>query len=140
MKGVASLLRLAKFEADERQRALAVLIEARAVLDSEERAFEAQAALEVAEAARSPMAMMSYAAFAQRLTIERSVMKRRQAATDAEIAAAREALSAAFIEVKRIEMLADKLARAQAQRAERAEEAARDESVLIRIAREQASR
>jgi flagellar export protein FliJ len=86
------------------------------------------------------MAMMSYAAFAQRLTIERSVMKRRQAATDAEIAAAREALSAAFIEVKRIEMLADKLARAQAQRAERAEEAARDESVLIRIAREPASR
>jgi len=140
MKGVASLLRLAKFEADERQRARAVLLEARAVLDQEEQAFEAYAALEIAAAANNPLAMMSYAAFARRLNTERSVMKRRQAATDAEIAAAREALSAAFVEVKRIEMLAEKLARAKAQRADRAEEAARDESVLIRIAREQASR
>jgi hypothetical protein len=46
--------------------------------------------------------MTSYAAFAQRLNLERAVMKRRQEKADADIAAAREALSDAFVEVVRI--------------------------------------
>jgi flagellar protein FliJ len=140
VRGASSLLRLTRYEADERQRALAALVEARAALDQEALAFEAYAAAEAAEAARSPIAMISYAAFAQRLNLERAAMMRRQAKADADIAEAREALSEAFVEVKRIEMLVDKLARAKAQRADRAEEDARDEAVLIRIAREQSSR
>jgi flagellar protein FliJ len=140
VRGAASLLRLTRYEADERQRALAALIEARAVMDQEALAFEAYAAAEAAEAALSPIAMMSYAAFVQRLNMERAAMIRRQAQADEDIAAAREALSEAFVEVKRIEMLVDKLARANAQRADRAEEDARDEAVLIRIARDGATR
>lgn len=140
MRGVASLLRLARFEVDERQRALAALVEARAALADEERAFEDYAANEAAAAANSLIAMASYAAFAQRMNRERATLKRRQAQADNEIAAAQDALSAAFVEVKRIEMLADQLARAKALRVDRIEEEARDESVLIRIAREAASR
>jgi flagellar protein FliJ len=136
MKGVASLLRLARYEVDERQRELGVARDARAALDHEEAQLNAFADAEAVAAGQSALAMTAYAGFLQRIATMRTHLRHRQIAADRQIDVARDALNAAFLEQKRIETLADRLKQERIETEAQREDAERDEAVLIRRARE----
>jgi flagellar protein FliJ len=136
VKGVASLLRLARYEVDERQRELAAARDARAALDHEEAALNQYVATEAAAAGQSTLAMAGYAGFLQRIAMMRVDLKQRKYVADRHIEIARDALNAAFLEQKRIETLADKLKQERVEAEAAREDAERDEAVLIRRARE----
>ena len=134
-KALNTLARLQRAQIDEAKADLAEVVAARASIAARQIALEAEIVQEQAMAARDADAYAAYGGYAPRVAQE----KRAMAETDARLAtdedALRERLSAAYIELKKIEHLMQSQA-AQERLAENARElASLDEAAAMRAAR-----
>jgi flagellar FliJ protein len=101
-----SLIRLHRWQLDERRRDLATLEDLAAKLVEERARLDAEDVREQAVAAASPEAAFGYAAYAGGLIDRRRKLERSRVETAERIVEAREALAQAFQEVKRYEIAA----------------------------------
>jgi len=99
-----SLIRLHRWQLDERWRDLATLEDLARKLGEERLRLEAEDAREQKAALASPEAARGYAGYAKRLIDRRRKLAQSTAEVAQQIAQAREALSDAFQEVKRYEI------------------------------------
>lgn len=135
MKGLATLMRLARVEIDARQRALAEIDARIAALDGEAQAHERAMARESQEAAADPTSMAIYGVYVQAAIAMRGDFARRRTILVDEAQTIRAALNEAFIELKRLELLAERLATQEEKAAAMREGAALDEMAISRYAR-----
>ena len=120
MSALESLVRLHRWQLDERRRDLATLEDLAAKLVEERARLDAEDVREQAAASASPEAAFGYAAYARGLIDRRRKLKRSRAETAERIVEAREALAAAFAELKRYEIaVATRLRQQQQQEARR---------------------
>jgi flagellar protein FliJ len=122
-----SLIRLHRWQLDERRRDLATLEDLAAKLGEERRKLEAEDERERAVAAASPEAAFGYAAYARRLIERRRKLEQSQAEVADRIGRAREALAEAFQETKRYEVAAANRAKQQEQQDAKRERKTLDE-------------
>ena len=125
MSALDSVIRLHRWQLDERRRDLAALEELAAKLVEERAKLDAEDVREQAAASASREAAFGYAAYARTLIDRRRMLERSQAETADRIVAAREALAEAFQEMKRYEIAAASRLRQQQQ-----QEARRQQQVL----------
>lgn len=104
MSALHSLIRLHRWQLDERWRDLATLEDLARKLGEERLRLEAEDAREQKAALASPEAARGYAGYAKRLIDRRRKLAQSTAEVAQQIAQAREALSDAFQEVKRYEI------------------------------------
>ena len=116
MSALDSLIRLHRWQLDERKRDLATLEDLAASLVEERRKLDAEDERERTVASASPEAAFGYAGFARGLIDRRRKLEQSQAETAERIVRAREALAEAFQEVKRYEIAAANRAKQQEQR------------------------
>lgn len=121
MSALDSLIRLHRWQLDERRRDLATLEDLAAKLEEERRRLEAEDARERDAAAASPEAAFAYATYVRRLIERRRKIEQSRAEVAERIARAREALAEAFQEVKRYEIAAANRAKQQEQQEARRE-------------------
>jgi len=120
-----SLIRLHRWQVDERRRHVADLEGLAAQLTEEHRRLEREDAREQAAAAASPEAASTYAAYARQLIERRRKLALSQAEVAEQIERSRGVLAEAFQEVKRYEIMAANRTRQQQRR-----EARRQQQVL----------
>jgi flagellar protein FliJ len=101
-----SLIRLHRWQLDERRRDLATLEDLAAKLREEHQKLDAEDERERAVASASPEAAYGYAGYARSLIDRRRKLERTQAEVAEQIARAREALAEAYQEMKRYEIAA----------------------------------
>jgi flagellar protein FliJ len=135
MKGMATLVRLAKFRLDEARRQLAELERLREHLNKSLDKLANEVAQEQQAASRSGDTFNGYAAYAKaamgrRATIERSIADLVPSLTEAE-----EAVTAAFQEMKRYELAEEHRQRRIDEKRRRREQAVLDETGLTRFQR-----
>jgi flagellar protein FliJ len=135
MKGMATLVRLAKFRLDEARRQLAELERLREHLHKSLDKLANELAQEQQAAGRSGEAFNGYAAYARaamgrRATIEQSIADLAPSLTEAE-----EAVTSAFQEMKRYELAEEHRQRRADEKRRRREQAALDETGLTRFQR-----
>lgn len=104
MSALESLIRLHRWQLDERRRDLATLEDLAQKLAEERVRLEAEDAGEQKAALASPEAARGYAGYAKRLIDRRRKLAQSAAELAQQIARARDALSEAFQEVKRYEI------------------------------------
>jgi flagellar protein FliJ len=127
MKGYDSLIRLHRWQLDERRRDLAALEEMAAKLHAERMRLDAEDERERAVAAASPEAALTYAGYARGLIDRRHRLERSQAEVAEQILRARAALAEAFQDVKRYEIAAASRQKQQEQREARRQQQLMDE-------------
>jgi hypothetical protein len=115
-RGLATLIRVQRWEIDELRRVLVDLEGLAATRRAQAQALEAEMRDEQARAVRDELATAAYPAYAQRVIARRSEIRAAIAAVDAEIAANRLVLEAGFATLKRYEIARD--ARLTRERAE----------------------
>lgn len=125
MSALDSLIRLHRWQVDERRRDLATLEDLAAKLHAEHLKLDAEDERERAVASASPEAAFGYAGYARTLIDRRRRLEQTEAEVAEQIARAREALAEAYQEVKRYETAA---ANRQKQQEER--EARRQQQTL----------
>ncbi len=125
MSALESLIRLHRWQVNERQRHMADLEGLAAQLTEEHRRLEREDAREQAAAAASPEAAFTYAAYARQLIERRRKLALSQAEVAEQIERSRGVLAEAFQEVKRYEIMAANRTRQQQRR-----EARRQQQVL----------
>ncbi|MBL8557870.1 MAG: hypothetical protein JNM47_04070 [Hyphomonadaceae bacterium] len=134
-KALNTLARLQRAQIDEARIELAEIVAAREAIAARQAALEAEIAQEQAVAVRDAEARAAYGAYAPRAAEEKRAMAETDARLAGEESALRERLSAAYIELKKIEHLMQ----AQEERerlAENARElASLDEAAAMRAAR-----
>lgn len=134
-KALNTLARLQRAQIDEAKAELAEVVTARATLAARQAALKTEIAQEQAMAMRDAEARAAYGGYAPRVAQEKRVMAETDERLAREEAALRERLSAAYIELKKIEHLMQ----AQEDRerlAENARElASMDEAAAMRAAR-----
>ncbi|MBU6371940.1 MAG: flagellar FliJ family protein [Alphaproteobacteria bacterium] len=135
MKGLATLMRLARAEIDARQRALAEIDARVAALDRDAAAHDRAMMRESMEATADPTAMAVYGAYVHAAIAMRADFARRRTILADEAQTIRAALNEAFIELKRLELLAERLATEEEKAAAAREGAALDEMAIARYAR-----
>lgn len=106
MSTLDSLIRIHRWQLDERQRHLADLEAFAARLRDEQRRLDEEEKREQAAAAASPEGAFAYAGYAQALVERRRKLMQSLAEVAQQITAAREALAEAFQEMKRYEITA----------------------------------
>jgi flagellar export protein FliJ len=104
VRALESLIRLHRWRLDERRRQLAELEGFAERLRQDRRRLEAELADEQAAAGRSFEGQLAYPGYLRRVRERRTILDRSLAETEAQIAAAREALGEAFQELKRHEI------------------------------------
>lgn len=139
MSTLESLIRLHRFQLDERRRQLADLDQLAAKLRQELERLEIEQKVEQTIAAQSFEAAQGYGAYARNLIERRQRLTHSLAEVEQQILQAREELAEAFQEVKRYEITADNRARQQRQKLARRQQALMDELGLDRHARRKAS-
>lgn len=127
MSALESLIRLHRWQTDERRRDLATLEHLAAKLGEEQRRLEAEDAREREAAASSREAAFGYAGYVRRLIERRRKLKQSQAEVAERIARAHEALAEAFREMKRYEVAAANRAKQQEQNEAKRERKAMDD-------------
>jgi flagellar protein FliJ len=127
MTGYDSLIRLHRWQLDERRRDLAALEELAATLREERIRLDAEDERERAVASASPEAALTYAGYARGLIDRRHRLERSAAEVAEQIARARDALAEAYQEVKRYEIAAANRQKQQEQREARQQQRALDE-------------
>lgn len=127
MSALDSLIRLNRWQLDERRRQLADLDALAEKLRQEQARLAAEQQAEQSAAARSAEAGVVYGAYAQRLIERRRRLEESQAAVESQIALAREALAEAYREVKRYEIAAANRAAKRRQALARQQQRAMDE-------------
>ena len=126
MSAIDSLIRLYRWQLDERKRHLADLEGLAVRLREDEQRLEEENAREQALVATSPEAAFVYAGYACNLIERRRKLRQSQAEVAQQITEAREALADAFQEVKRYEITAANRARLESEREERRQQQALD--------------
>jgi flagellar protein FliJ len=126
MSAIESLIRLYRWQLDERKRHLADLEGLAARLREDEQRLEEENVREQALVATSPEAAYVYAGYARNLIERRRKLRKSQAEVAQQIAEAREALADAFQEVKRYEITAANRARLETERDERRQQQVMD--------------
>ncbi len=126
MSAIESLIRLYRWQLDERKRHLADLEGLAVRLREDEQRLEEENAREQALVATSPEAAYVYAGYARNLIERRRKLRQSQAEVAQQIAGAREALADAFQEVKRYEITAANRARLDNVREERRQQQVMD--------------
>jgi flagellar FliJ protein len=116
MSALDSLIRLHRWQLDERRRDLATLEDLALKLVEEHRKLELEDQREQLAAAAAPEAAFAYAGYARGLIDRRRKIEQSQAEVVEQIARAREALAEAFQEVKRYEIAAANRVRVEEQR------------------------
>lgn len=125
MSALDSLIRLHRWQVDERRRHLADLEGLAAQLTEEHHRLDREEARERGAAAASPEAAFTYAAYARQLIERRRKLAQSQAEVAEQIERSRAALAEALQEVKRYEIIVANRTRQQQRR-----EARRDRRVL----------
>jgi flagellar protein FliJ len=126
MSALESLIRLYRWQLDERKRHLADLEGLAARLREDEHRLEEENAREQALVATSPEAAYVYAGYARNLIERRRKLRQSQAEVAQQIVEARDALADAFQEVKRYEITAASRARLENEREERRQQQVMD--------------
>jgi len=127
MSALDSLIRLHRWQVDERRRHLADLEGLAAQLSEERLRLEREEAREQAAAAASREAGAAYAAYARQLIERRRKLALSQAEVAEQIERSRAALAEAFQEVKRYEIMAANRARQQQRREQRRQQQVQDD-------------
>jgi len=127
MTALDSLIRLHRWQLDERRRQLAALESLGEKLRHEEGRLIAEEAHEQAVATSSPAAAVTYGAYAAQLVERRRKLTQSLASLEQQLALAREALSDSYREVKRYEIAAATRAAQQRKRAARLQQRTLDE-------------
>lgn len=135
MADLDGLLRLRDWELDERRRALGIVLEKRqSLVDMLER-LGRDLAREQEVAGTSIEAARTFPAFARAMIRRRETVRERIAAVDHEVAAAEDAVREAFLELKKLQITAERRAEAARLEALRLEQNALDEIALQRARR-----
>lgn len=127
MSALDSLIRLHRWQVDERRRHLADLEGLAAQLAEEHHRLDREQAREQAAAAASPEAAFAYAAYARQLIERRRKLTQSQAEVAEQIERSRAMLAEAFQEVKRYEIMAANRTRQQERRAARRQQRVLDD-------------
>lgn len=106
MSALDSLIRLHRWQVDERRRDVALLEDFAAKLGHQRQKLEAEDERERAVVASAPEAAFTYAAYARGLIERRHKLEQSQQEVAEQIARARDALAEAFQELKRYEVAA----------------------------------
>lgn len=125
MKTVATLIRLAKLEVDNRRRRLADLLEQDAAFDRAIDRLDGEIVAERQKARETPEYAAGYAAYAKHAANRRKALVDRKVALAIDIDKARDSLAEAFEEQKKYEITADRQ-----EEAETAEENRREQQDL----------
>lgn len=128
MKTLDTLIRLARFDVDERRRDLALLLEREDAVRAQIAGLEADVARERALAEATPELAASFGAYAARVRERRAAMEQELATLEPVIDHARDRLAEAYEEQKKIEITRDRRLEAEA-----AEENRREQQVLDEI-------
>jgi flagellar protein FliJ len=134
-----SLIRLNRWQLDERRRDLATLEDFAAKLIEERQKLDLEDERERAVASASPEAAFAYAGYARRLIDRKRRIEQSQGETAEQITLAREALALAFQETKRYEIAAANRQKQQEQREARRQQQSLDEIGLDGFRRKNAS-
>lgn len=127
-RGLATLIRVRKWELDEKQRQLGEMLAELEALHGQARALEAEIRHEQQVAATAEgMVGFSYGAFAERALAQRQALADRIAAKDSEIDAFRDQVAAAFRALKTAEITERTRLERERRQAERKEQAVLDE-------------
>ena len=126
MSALDSLIRLHRWQVDERRRHLADLEGLATQLTEESHRLDREETREQAAAAASPEAAITYAAYARRLIERRRKLAQSQAEIVEQMERSRALLAEAFQEVKRYEIMAANRLRQQQRREERRQQQALD--------------
>lgn len=127
MSALDGLMRLHRWQLDERRRHLAELEDLAQRLREEQYRLDAESEREQAAAAASPGAAASYAAQVRQLTERRRKLVQSRAEVAERIVRARDALTEAFQEVKRYEIIIANRTRQQELREEQPRQPTLDE-------------
>ncbi|CCG06734.1 hypothetical protein [Pararhodospirillum photometricum] len=103
-KDLHTLIRLRKFEVDERRRDLGVLLQRQAALEAEGRALDAEFAREVSFAQQNPAFGLTLGAYVSHFRWRKDDLLEREHQLDEDILEAREALAEAYRTLKTIEV------------------------------------
>ncbi len=127
MTSFRGLIRLNRWQVDERRRELARLEEFAAKLAEERRKLEAEDVRERAAAAASPETAYSYPAYARVLVARRDKLQQSQDEVAEQVLRARKALAEAFQELKRYEVAAENRTKLAEQREARRQQQVMDD-------------
>lgn len=135
MKGMATLVRLAKFRLDEARRQLAELERLREHLNKSLDKLADEVAQEQQVAGRSGEAFNGYAAFAKAAMGRRAIIEQSIAELVPSLTEAEAAVTAAFQEMKRYELAEEHRLRRAEDKRRRRDQAVLDETGLARFQR-----
>lgn len=139
MRGLPTLIRLARHELDERRRALAEVQGRQDKMRMDAAILEARLEAEGAVAQEAGPMAFAYIDYMRAALAERDRLNREADGLQPEVDKALEVVRQAFEEVKRLEMVAEAERLAERQKAEAAERAALDEVSLERYQRRRRS-
>jgi len=134
-KALDTLARLQRAQIDEAKAELAEIVTARAAITTRRASLEVEIAQEQAMASQDAEARAAYGGYAPRVAQEKRAMADTDARLAGEEAALRERLSAAYIELKKIELLMASQAERERLAENARELASMDEAAAMRAAR-----
>jgi flagellar export protein FliJ len=140
MTALDSLIRIHRWQVDERRQQLAQLDALAAKLGDEQRRLEEEARHEQTTAGATPEGAFAYGSYAGALAERRRTLARSLAEVEQQLVKAREALAEAFQEMKRYEITAANRERQQREKVARRQQAALDDIGLETYRRRSAGR
>lgn len=135
MKGLNTLIRLADRVVEQRREALAEIAGAIAALDAADAQAKAQSVIEAREVEIDPQTALTYGAYLEWERAERDKRARNRDALRLQEEKERDLLSEAFLELKRLESLAERLAEDQQKLDDKRDLDALDEQATLRHGR-----
>jgi hypothetical protein len=135
MKGLSTLIRIANVQVEEIRKEILAQEAQREAIQKEETELALLIAREEAEAARDPAFAVGFGAFLATVRVKSDALERRRAAIETLLDEMRERLSEAFLEVKRLELVMERVDAREAAEERAAEQAALDESNVLRHGR-----
>lgn len=137
MSSLKTVIRLHKWQLDEKRRALADLQNLRDRLLAELQRLQQEMLHEQAVARADPLAAYGYAAFAKAALERGRRLQDSIAQVDRQIAAATEEMAEAFQELKRFELAEEERMKREREKIRRKEDAMLDETALVGFRRRQ---
>lgn len=131
MKSLPTLLRLQKWRVDEARRKLSALYSQRSQIDNLSDELEAGVLDEQHVAAEAENGAFLYGAYVAAIERQRAVLTEKGAEIDAGITEARAAAAEAYLEQKRIDVLADRAAVQRRKDREKADQQQFDETAAV---------
>lgn len=128
MADLSALIRLHKYELDEKRRGMQVLYTELAALEKERQRIEAELAVETASVDMDGGVAFTYASYAERMRKTREKIEEAEAQLEVRIQAAKDSMMETFGELKKFEMT-----QAERQRLEEEERAFKESTMLDEI-------